>query len=319
MDALLRSMKNSTSQTSAAFYIFWFIVGIFSTLAIFLVFLYIKLGSLTQLQETFPNVPFDKLLYVIAGAIVFMILVMLFNSQFEVFFQKKATNAVDRPLPPFTNFWTPASMPNPQDPQNLQLVSDDFPMSNATTYSFSVELNIADTRSSDKQGPYRHILHRGTGELMTFKPNSPGSVPKGRGDLNDGLPTQMNPGVFLDPYTNDLLIYIDTDPMEGQAYRESIRIPDIPLKKPFYLHITVHDQILEVYVNCRLASTKFLNAAPRAVPNDWFGRIGFARAAAIIQNFKLWDSDLFAFEVRKLCPPIKMPVTVAPTAGCCSK
>ena len=320
MEALLRSLKNSQTQTSAAYYIFVTIVTIFSVLAIVLVFFQIKLGSLTQLQQTFPNMPFDKLLYGIAAAIVIMILLMLFNSQFEVFFQKRPSNPVDRPLPTGALFWKPATMPNPQDPINLQLVSDDFPMTTAERYSISVEMNVADSRSSDKQGPYRHILHRGTGELFDFKVNSPGSVPKGRGDLNDGLPTQMNPGVFLDPYTNDLLVYVDTDPIEGgQAYRESVRIPDIPLKRPFHLHITVHDQILEVYINCRLAATKFLNGLPRAVPNDWYGRIGFARAAAVIQNMKLYDTDMFAFEIMKMCPPISMSATVAPSQGCCTK
>ncbi len=148
------------------------------------------------------------------------------------------------------------------------------------------------------------------------KPDVPGT---GQGGLADGLPTQMNPGIFLDKFTNDLIVFVDTDPAKqgDTGFRESVRISDIPLKKPFYVHVSVHDQILEVYVNCRLAATKLLQGSPRAVPNDWYGRIGFARAAALIQNLRLWDIDLYAFEVLKLCPPIVVLPNTAPSS--CSK
>lgn len=264
MEALLRSLKNSSGQASTAYYIYIVVTALFSAIAMFMVFLYIKLGSLQQLQQRFPNVPFERILYVITGAIGVMILVMLFNSQFEIYFQRRDDGGINRPLPPFQTFWDPAKTPNPQDPINLQLVSDDFPMTRADVFTMGVQLFVGDSRSTDKMGPYRHILHRGTGELMSFLPNSPGSIPKGRADLNDGLPLQMNPGLFLDQYTNDLLVYVDTDPASGgQAYRESVRINDIPLKKPFYVYVVVHDQILEVYINCRLAVSKFLNGIPR--------------------------------------------------------
>jgi hypothetical protein len=188
-------------------------------------------------------------------------------------------------------------------------------MSSAEVYAMGVTLYVGDSRSSDKTGPYRHILHRGTDELKKFVRDSPGSVPRGQGDLNDGLPHQMNPGLFLDPFTNDLLIYIDTDPHIGtQANRESIRIPDLPLKKAFYLHVVVNGRIAEVYINCRLAVSKILNGMPRAVPNDWHGRIGFARAAVVPQDLKLWDTDLHALEIRNLCPAIQMPALTAPSS-----
>jgi len=242
---------------------------------------------------------------------------MLFNSQYEVYFQKKNTNGIDRTLPPHTTFWTPATTPNPQDPTNLLLTSDDFPMTGPETYSMSLELLITDTRTTDKFGPYRHLVHRGTSDLQSFIPNSPGSHPKGAGDLNDGLPSQMNPGIFVDQFSNDLLIFVDTDPVGvgGQAYRESVRISDAPLNKPFYIHLTVHDRLLEVYMNCRLAATKLLHGNPRAVPNDWFGRVGFARARAIVQNMTLWDSNLYAIEIRNMCPGINFAKNLAPTSA----
>ena len=242
---------------------------------------------------------------------------MLFNSQFEIYFQKRQTSGIDRPLPVSKIFWTPAKTPNPQDPTDLLLVSDDFPMTGPETYSMGLEVLITDTRTSDKFGPYRHLAHRGTDDLKRFIPNSPGSQPKGAGALNDGLPSQMNPGIFIDQFSNDLLIFVDTDPigLGNETYRESVRIPDSPLNKAFYIHLTVHDRLLEVYINCRLAATKLLHGIPRAVPNEWFGRVGFARSRAIVQNMRLWDSNLYAIEIRNMCPGIKLSKQLAPTSA----
>jgi len=323
MESLLHSFKDARGQSTIAHYLVLAVSALF--LAGFLVigFLYIKVGSLQAIQQALPNIPFQSILYVIAGLVVAMILLMLFNSQYEVYFQARPSSTITRKVVPPKIFWTPASVENPQDPTGLSVLSADFPMTRPDTYSMGIELYVGASRSNDKLGPYRHILHRGSADLSLFKPNSPGSAPKGRGDLNDGLPSQMNPGLFLDQYTNDLVVYIDTDPHDGdQANRESVRIPDLPLKKAFYVHLSVHDNILEIYINCRLAITKILNGAARGVPNDWYGRVGFARAAVIPQNLKLWDTDLSAMEIRNSCPPIATAAILAPSAGCsanCSK
>jgi hypothetical protein len=243
---------------------------------------------------------------------------MLINSKYEVYFQKKQTVGINRPIPPSSIFWKPGSSPNPEDPYKLTLATKEFPMTTPEIYSVGIEIIVGDTRTSDKLGPYRHIIHRGSSELMSFtEANSPGSAPKGLGDLNDGLPRQMNPGVFLDQFTNDLIVFIDTDPNKkgSQSFRESIRIQDIPLKKGFHLHLTIHDRLLEVYVNCRLAATKLLQGNPKGVPNDWYGRVGFSRAAAIIQNLRLWDNSLYALELRNMCPAIDLTKRkIAPTS-----
>jgi len=321
MERLLASLKVSQKQAHASFYLFVFVVCVFSIACIATLYIFLRNGGSVgaQIQAAFPNIALNTILYIFAGLILFMVLLILFNSQYEVFFQRKSTG-INRPMPPPTVFWQLAKLDNPQDPVNLEITSDEFPMTKPDIYSMSLELNISDTRASEDNGPYRHILHRGTSELQSFVSNSPGSIPRGRGDLNDGLPLQMNPGIFIDPYTNDLVIFVDTDPLNGsgQAFRESVRVADIPLKSPFRLHITVHDQILEVYINCRLASTKLLHGTPRAVPNDWYARIGFARSQSTFQNLNLWDADLYASEIRQLCPPIVMPQKNAlPTgAGC---
>ena len=210
MERLLASLKVSQSQASVAFYIFVILVSVFSVACIATLYIYLRNGGsmAAGLQAAFPNVAINTILYVLAGLVLFMVLLMLFNSQYDVFFQRKS-GGINRPMPPATTFWQTAKLDNPQDPVNLEIKSDDFPMSKPDIYSMSLEINISDTRAKEDNGPYRHILHRGTGELMSFVANSPGSIPLGRGDLNDGLPLQMNPGIFIDPYTNDLVIFVE--------------------------------------------------------------------------------------------------------------
>jgi len=278
---------------------------------------FLKDVTLQSVEASYPSLPVTRILYGITAVIVLWILFILFNSQYDIYFQRKQPSGLDRPKPIEKTFWTPASSANPQDPHNLTLLSDDFPMSGPETYSVGIELMIVDSRTVDQFGPYRHLVHRGTDDLSKFAPNTPGSDRKGSGGLNDGLPTQMNPGLFVDQFSNDLIIFVDTDPIQGdgQAYRESVRIPDAPLNKPFYVHITVHDRLLEVYMNCRLAATKLLHGTPRAVPNDWFGRTGFSRAKGIIQNMSLWDSNLYAIELRNMCPGFQLSSMLAPSGG----
>lgn len=317
MDQLLDSMKTSRGLSSTAFYIF--ILLIIFLIAAVVIFIYIlsRNTTLESIRASYPELLSARVLYIITGIVVVFIIFMLVNSQYEIYFQKKQTIGIDRPLPPSTKFWIPGSTANPQDPHNLTVTSEEFIMSTPEVYSLGVEIIVADTRSNDKYGPYRHLFHRGSADLKAFtNVSSPGSAPKGMGDLRDGLPSQMNPGVFLDQFSNDLMIFVDTDPIKFglQSYRESIRIPDIPLKRGFHLHLTIHDRLIEVYINCRLAATKLLKGNPKGVLNDWYGRVGFSRAAAIVQNLTLWDNNLYAIETRNMCPPIVIAKNIAPTA-----
>jgi len=319
MNRLLDSFKISRAQSSTAFYGFVVILAVFVVAVIFAIYLFLQSAAFKGIESTYGKQTLNTALYIISGAIVFMILLMLFNSQFEVYFQKRKSLGIDRPLPVHTVFWRPGEIKNPQDPHNLIVNNDQFKMNTPETYALAIEVMISDTRTSDKTGPYRHLLHRGTDDLKSFLPNSPGSHPKGLGGLNDGLPSQMNPGIFIDQFSNDLIIFVDTDPageeISAQAYRESVRISDLPLNTPFSIHVTVSDRLLEVYINCKLAATKLLHGTPRGVQNEWFGRIGFARARAVIQNLKLWNDKLWAIEVRKLCTPVSIASNMAPTSA----
>jgi len=309
MDQLLNKLKTSKGVTSAAYFFLVILLIIFIILAIAIGYFSTRNISLNSIRSHYPDLISSRILYGITAVVVLFIIGMLVNSQYEVYFQKRQTVGTERAKPEATVFWRPGEKTNPEDPYNLTLTTKEFPMSSPETYSMGLEIIVGDTRSNDKFGPYRHIIHRGSGDLSKFIDTTfPGSAPKGSGGLLDGLPTQMNPGVFIDQFSNDLIIFIDTDPVKlgDQSFRESIRIPDIPLKRGFYLNLTVHDQLLEVYMNCRLVATKLLKGKPRGVDNDWYGRVGFSRASAIIQNLSLWDINLYATEIRNMCPGISI-------------
>jgi hypothetical protein len=308
MDQLKKEGKMSKSQANAAFFVIIFLLIIFVLIVIGVIFIYVQSVDLSKPLPTLNNIPLKSLLYVLGGIVAVGVIFVLLNSRYEIYFQKRPQIGSNRSKPPFKQFWQPGTKTATKDKKVLTITSDEFPMTNATTYSVGFELMVADTRSDDPYGPFRHIVHRGAKDISTFKRNSPGSVPKGRGGLNDGLPSEMNPGIFVDQFTNDLIIFIDTDPIKHGDYgfRESVRITDIPLKKPFSIHLTLHDQILEVYINCRLAGSKILQGIPRAVPNNWYGLAGFSQAAALVQNIKLWDADLYASDIRNMCTDIQM-------------
>jgi uncharacterized integral membrane protein len=305
MEQLQKNNKQSISQANSAYYIIIFLIIIFVLILIAIIFVFSNSTNLNKAAlPSISNIPLQTLLYTIGGIVALFVIFVLVNSRYEIYFQKRPQIGINRPTPTYKVFWPSGKISE----ETLEIISADFPMTNANTYSISFEVMVSDTRSDDPQGPFRHLVHRGSKDIVTFKRNSPGSMPKGRGGLNDGLPSEMNPGIFVDQFTNDMILFIDTDPIKygDYGFRESIRVSDIPLKKAFTVHLTIHDQILEVYINCRLAGSKVLQGIPRAVANNWYGLAGFSPAQAIVQNVKLWDIDLYATEIRNMCSDIQI-------------
>lgn len=161
-------------------------------------------------------------------------------------------------------------------------------------FTSTMEVILYDTRTSNTS-QYRHLYHRGSNDLAP--PSKPGETPP---FPEFGLPKRMNPGIFLDPYNNDIIVFVDT--MGGsEVHRESVRIKDIPLDTPFRLGITLEGRVLEVYINCKLEVTKVLSNPPRVVENDWYGVAGRHAGKAQIQNLLLWNRPLKVNEIGKLC------------------
>ena len=190
---------------------------------------------------------------------------------------------------------------------NLRAIEDHMPIPSASSYTYHVDVLLSDSRNlRGIEGPYRHIFHRGSDDLYT-----PASAPP------YGLPKRMNPGIVLDPNTNDILVFVDTKSQKGDIYRESVRLPDIPLDKPFRLSVSVQDNVLTVNLNCRLEITKVLSGIPRPVEHVLYGLCGSSAAQASIQNLIAWPYALpsKAFDVLCLSRLRAFAPSVAPSCG----
>jgi hypothetical protein len=176
------------------------------------------------------------------------------------------------------------------------------------SYSLIFDAVLYNTRSyRTTGGPWRQILHRGSDELKATTIG--GAVLRGcaasgtSGPLPPfGLPRRMNPGIFLDPNINDIIIFVDSD-RGSESYRESVRLVDIPMDIPFRIGINLKGQVLEVYLNCKLEITKVLAGTPKKVEDTWYGLAGSAAAEAQIQNLYIWKTPLTADQMGAICVP----------------
>lgn len=201
-------------------------------------------------------------------------------------------------------FWPPSSIFSNLNVPKEKSVAD----MHDDMYSMTVENVLYNTRSyNTTEGPYRHILHRGSNELA--KTTVGGAILSGclTNDSSElppfGLPKRMNPGIFVDPNTNDIIVFVDT--IRGaDTMRESARIADIPLDVPVRIGVVLNKRVLEVYLNCKLEVTKVLQGDPKHVENEWYGLAGPAGAQAQIQNLYVWKESLNADDMLHLCPAI---------------
>jgi len=203
-------------------------------------------------------------------------------------------------------FWPPSKIFS-----NLVVpLKNDIPDFHDDSFSMLLDVILLNSRNyNTTEGPYRQIVHRGSADLAKAD-DANGLAPAGflANVINQplppfGLPKRMNPGVFLDPNTNDLLVFVDSA-LGSQTFRESVRIADIPLDTPFRIGIIISNRVVEVYINCRLEVTKVLSGIPKRVEREWYGLAGSAAAQAQIQNLYIWNKPLTAIDMRPLCPTI---------------
>ena len=209
-------------------------------------------------------------------------------------------------------FW---KSPDPQVALRVDTsdVGAGIPFSRYTMMVDMIWYNTRVIRQADGENPYRHILHRGSGEVATYAANVPllGDAPSELDAevvdkanalevIPQGLPSRMNPGILADPYTNDMLIFFDTE-NGTKFYRESVRIPDIPMDQPFRLAVVVMDRYVEVYLNCSLEVTKLLEGTPRDVGREWFGLSGPVPLSAQVQNLQLFKDIITHGTLRTYC------------------
>ena len=244
-------------------------------------------------------------LYILVAIIIVVIILMLLGIKIDYkWFDFRS---------PYTKIMSRSYLFWPLSTQftNLSTVPDSIPGFIDNSYTMIIDCIIYNSRSYSAlwkgEGPYRHLYHRGSDDLHS---NTIGnlllggcSASSGGSNSNipsNGLPKRMNPGVFIDPNLNDIIVFVDTD----HSSRESVRIVDIPLDIPFRIAIVVNKLVLEVYLNCKLEVTKILKSLPKPVENRWFGLSGSAAAQAQIKDMHIWTSPLASSEINPLCPPI---------------
>ena len=248
------------------------------------------------------------ILYILVGCILVAIVYMLLGYKLDISWVD-IRSPYTRVMSRATTLWPPTMQFT-----NLTSVPNAIPGFVDTSYTTLIECVLYNTRSynnvwNDGEGPYRHIYHRGSNELLSSASASilGGCSPTGTESDKlppQGLPRSMNPGVFVDPNLNDLLIFIDTT----NATRESIRITDLPLDIPFRIGIVVNQNILEIYLNCKLEVTKLLKNPPRPVEHTWYGLSGSAAAQAQIQNLSVWKYPLLSSDITHICTKLDFAV-----------
>lgn len=192
-------------------------------------------------------------------------------------------------------FWTTASAGS----ENLIVPKKDSPTFNPDVYTMSIQFILGESRTPS-EGQFRHILHRGT------KPSCTDTSPDS--DYNrTGLPTLMNPGIFLDKYKNDIHVFVHTRGKEGDKdvlLLESMTVEDLPLQQSMSIGIVCNGKNFEVYMNCKLYSTILLKGTPYLPDpdnNQWFGRFCKFPMPGIIRNLQLWSTALSTDDYKNMC------------------
>ena len=205
----------------------------------------------------------------------------------------------------------------PVNAENLIVPATVSPTVLPDQYTMTVQLMIGDSRSPSI-GKYRHIVHRGSNPIGGATSKTAGPTGHAGIQLSDlppgtdpnyqqlGLPSLMNPGIFLDKYKNDIHIFVHTKSQEGSLnvlLLESLTIEDLPLQTPLTIGIACGGKTLEVYVNCKLYSTLLLKGTPYLPPSDnqWFGRFGVFPISGLLQNLTLWPEPLGSSDYMQMC------------------
>jgi hypothetical protein len=165
-----------------------------------------------------------------------------------------------------------------QDPSNNDSVTiyRSVNANNGIEFSWSVWIFINNLQYLE--GQYRHIFHKGNGNLET-----------------SGLVFPNNaPGLYLAPNTNNLIVVMNT----FNVINEEITITDIPLNKWVNVIIRCQESVLDVYINGTITRSLQLQGVPKQnygnvfvamnggfdgyISNLWY--YNYALGTAAIQN-----------------------------------
>jgi hypothetical protein len=137
-----------------------------------------------------------------------------------------------------------------QDPSNNNSVTiyRSVNANNGIEFSWSVWIFINNLQYLE--GQYRHIFHKGNGNLET-----------------SGLAFPNNaPGLYIAPNTNNLVVVMNT----FNVINEEIIIPDVPLNKWVNVIIRCQESVLDVYINGTITRSLQLQGVPKQNYGDVF-------------------------------------------------
>ncbi len=261
--------------------------------------------------EMMNNLGGSNIIMTIGIAIAVIVVVLIV----DLYYPFLPINPVSGPSPAARQgkrFWTSVDA----NTENLIVPVAESPTTNPSNYTVSVEVLMTDSRTPDL-GKFRQILHRGANpcQLSVSSAGPSGHAGIQLSDLPPntdpnyvaaGLPSIMNPGVFLDPYRNDIHIFVHTQGLQDGVttlWLESMTITDLPLNTPLTLGIVCSGKQLEVYTNCKLYGTMMLKGKPfmPSSANQWFGRYGVYPMAGTVQNLQVWGSALAVGDYVPFC------------------
>jgi hypothetical protein len=165
-----------------------------------------------------------------------------------------------------------------QDPSNNGSVTIYRSVNANTGIEFTWSVWIFISNLQYLEGQYRHIFHKGNGDLET-----------------SGLVYPNNaPGLYIAPNTNNLVVVMNT----FNVINEEVTIPDIPLNKWVNVIIRCQETTLDVYINGTITRSLQLQSVPKQnfgnvfvamnggfagyISNLWY--YNYALGTAAIQN-----------------------------------
>ena len=105
-----------------------------------------------------------------------------------------------------------------------------------------------------KQGQYKHVFHKGNDDFVMDGDQ------KGMNQPNNA------PGVYLDKYTNHLIIMMNT----YKNINEKVVVKDIPLNKWIHLVLRIEGKNLDVYINGTIVHRHRFTSVPKQNYGDFY-------------------------------------------------
>jgi len=190
----------------------------------------------------------------------------------------------------------------------------------ATSEQYTVSFEMQIQAPFSNTNLQRHIFHRG--DPITAKIDTAGNLTgsnagnltgSNTGNLTDIQAANytgvvqltgpynalLNPGVFLaSDSTNSLWITIQDG--SGKNSVETI-VNDVPVFRPFRVTIAVSSFVMDIYIDCKLAQTVYLQASvPKSTPTTIFGHLS-AGFPGIVGNVQFYNIPLSAQQVALIC------------------